>query len=47
VDPLLHVAVFAILLAMLRYTALSLEMRAVTQNRWMAASMGIATASTP
>src|SRR5258708_1386285 len=36
-------AVFAILLAMLRYAALGLEMRAVTQNRRMAASMGIAT----
>src|SRR5437879_11811827 len=36
-------AVFVILLAMLRYTALGLEMRAVTQNRLMAASMGIAT----
>jgi urea transport system permease protein len=36
-------AVFAMLLAMLRYTALGLEMRAVTQNRRMAASMGIAT----
>jgi urea transport system permease protein len=36
-------AVFAILLAMLRYTALGLEMRAVTQNRRMVASMGIAT----
>jgi urea transport system permease protein len=36
-------AIFAILLAMLRYTALGLEMRAVTQNRRMAASMGIAT----
>lgn len=36
-------AVFMILLAMLRYTALGLEMRAVTQNRRMAASMGIAT----
>lgn len=36
-------AVFAILLAMLRYTALGLEMRAVTQNRRMAASVGIAT----
>jgi urea transport system permease protein len=35
--------VFAILLAMLRFTALGLEMRAVTQNRRMAASMGIAT----
>ena len=36
-------AVFVILLAMLRFTALGLEMRAVTQNRQMAASMGIAT----
>ena len=36
-------ALFAILLAMLRYTSLGLEMRAVTQNRRMAASMGIAT----
>jgi len=36
-------AVFAILLGMLRFTALGLEMRAVTQNRRMAASMGIAT----
>ena len=36
-------AVFAVLLAMLRYTSLGLEMRAVTQNRRMAASMGIAT----
>jgi urea transport system permease protein len=36
-------AVFAILLAMLRFTPLGLEMRAVTQNRRMAASMGIAT----
>jgi len=36
-------AVFAILLVMLRFTALGLEMRAVTQNRSMAASMGIAT----
>src|ERR1700684_1200305 len=36
-------AIFAILLAMLRYTSLGLEMRAVTQNRRMAASMGIAT----
>jgi urea transport system permease protein len=36
-------AVFAILLAMLRFTALGLQMRAVTQNRRMAASMGIAT----
>jgi urea transport system permease protein len=37
-------AVFAGLLAMLRMTRLGLEMRAVTQNRAMAASMGIATA---
>jgi urea transport system permease protein len=36
-------AVFAVLLAMLRYTSLGLEMRAVTQNRRMAAAMGIAT----
>src|SRR6516165_5311222 len=36
-------ALFAILLAMLRFTALGLEMRAMTQNRRMAASMGIAT----
>jgi urea transport system permease protein len=36
-------AVFALLLLMLRFTALGLEMRAVTQNRRMAASMGIAT----
>jgi urea transport system permease protein len=36
-------AVFALLLAMLRFTALGLEMRAVTQNRRMAAAMGIAT----
>jgi len=36
-------AVFVILLAMLRYTSMGLEMRAVTQNRRMAASMGIAT----
>ena len=35
--------VFFILLAMLRFTRLGLEMRAVTQNRRMAASMGIAT----
>jgi urea transport system permease protein len=39
----LTLAVFAILLAMLRFTALGLQMRAVTQNRRMAASMGIAT----
>jgi urea transport system permease protein len=36
-------AVFAALLAMLRFTRLGLEMRAVTQNRTMAASMGIRT----
>jgi len=36
-------ALFAILLAMLRFTALGLQMRAVTQNRRMAAAMGIAT----
>jgi urea transport system permease protein len=36
-------AVFVILLAMLRFTELGLQMRAVTQNRRMAASMGIAT----
>ncbi len=35
--------VFALLLGMLRFTRLGLEMRAVTQNRRMAASMGIAT----
>ncbi len=37
-------AVFAALLALLRFTRLGLEMRAVTQNRSMAASMGIRTA---
>ncbi|HTS40316.1 MAG TPA: urea ABC transporter permease subunit UrtB [Xanthobacteraceae bacterium] len=36
--------VFAALLVLLRYTRLGLEMRAVTQNRSMAASMGIRTA---
>ncbi|MFY9625745.1 MAG: urea ABC transporter permease subunit UrtB, partial [Rhodoplanes sp.] len=36
--------VFAALLAMLRFTRLGLEMRAVTQNRTMAAAMGIRTA---
>jgi urea transport system permease protein len=36
-------ALFAILLLMLRFTSLGLQMRAVTQNRRMAASMGIAT----
>jgi urea transport system permease protein len=35
--------VFVLLLAMLRFTPLGLQMRAVTQNRRMAASMGIAT----
>jgi len=35
--------VFALLLVLLRYTRLGLEMRAVTQNRAMAASMGIRT----
>jgi urea transport system permease protein len=37
-------AVFFALLALLRFTRLGLEMRAVTQNRAMAASMGIRTA---
>jgi urea transport system permease protein len=37
-------AVFLVLLALLRFTRLGLEMRAVTQNRAMAASMGIRTA---
>jgi urea transport system permease protein len=36
--------VFIALLAMLRFTRLGLEMRAVTQNRAMAAAMGIRTA---
>jgi len=36
-------AVFVLLLAMLRFTRLGLEMRAVTQNRTMAAAMGIRT----
>ena len=36
-------AVFVALLALLRFTRLGLEMRAVTQNRSMAASMGIRT----
>jgi urea transport system permease protein len=35
--------VFFLLLAILRYTSLGLQMRAVTQNRKMAASMGIRT----
>jgi urea transport system permease protein len=38
------IAVFVALLALLRLTRLGLEMRAVTQNRPMAASMGIRTA---
>jgi urea transport system permease protein len=37
-------AVFVSLLGLLRFTRLGLEMRAVTQNRAMAASMGIRTA---
>ncbi len=37
-------AVFVALLVVLRFTRLGLEMRAVTQNRSMAASMGIRTA---
>jgi urea transport system permease protein len=37
------VTVFAALLAMLRFTRLGLEMRAVTQNRAMAAAVGIRT----
>jgi urea transport system permease protein len=37
-------AVFVALLGVLRFTRLGLEMRAVTQNRTMAASMGIRTA---
>jgi urea transport system permease protein len=36
-------SVFALLLALLRFTRLGLEMRAVTQNRAMAANMGIRT----
>jgi urea transport system permease protein len=36
-------AVFAALLALLRFTRIGLEMRAVTQNRRMAAQMGIKT----
>jgi urea transport system permease protein len=38
------VAVFVGLLGLLRYTRLGLEMRAVTQNRQMAAAVGIRTA---
>jgi urea transport system permease protein len=37
------IVVFAALLALLRYTAFGLEMRAVTQNRAMASAMGIRT----
>jgi urea transport system permease protein len=37
-------AVFVALIGLLRFTRLGLEMRAVTQNRAMAAAMGIATA---
>jgi urea transport system permease protein len=37
------IVVFLALLALLRFTRLGLEMRAVTQNRAMAASMGIRT----
>jgi urea transport system permease protein len=37
-------AVFVALLGLLRFTRMGLEMRAVTQNRTMAASMGIRTA---
>jgi urea transport system permease protein len=40
---LFALAVFLALLAMLRFTRLGLEMRAVTQNRPMAAAMGIRT----
>jgi urea transport system permease protein len=39
----LTLSVFVLLLAVLRFTRLGLEMRAVTQNRTMAASMGIRT----
>ena len=39
----LTAVVFALLLAVLRFTRFGLEMRAVTQNRAMAASMGIRT----
>jgi urea transport system permease protein len=41
---LFTLAVFVLLLGLLRFTRLGLEMRAVTQNRAMAASMGIRTA---
>jgi urea transport system permease protein len=40
---LFSVVVFLLLIALLRKTALGLQMRAVTQNRRMAASMGIRT----
>jgi urea transport system permease protein len=40
---LFSLAVFAVLLAIMKRTALGLQMRAVTQNRRMAASMGIRT----
>ncbi len=40
---LFALAVFAALMALLRYTSLGLKMRAVTQNRAMAAAMGIRT----
>jgi urea transport system permease protein len=41
---LFSIAIFALLTLVLRKTALGLQMRAVTQNRRMAASMGIRTA---
>ena len=40
---LFAIAVFAALLALLRYTRIGLEMRAVTQNRQMASAVGIRT----
>jgi urea transport system permease protein len=40
---LFAIAVFAVLLAVTRWTSFGLQMRAVTQNRRMAASMGIRT----
>jgi len=40
---LFSLVVFSLLLALLRFTRLGLEMRAVTQNRSMAAAMGIRT----
>ena len=39
-DIVFTLVVFAVLLLILRYTTLGLQMRAVTQNRRMAASMG-------